>query len=245
MPPVLKKFYYVHHLHPLCGSVHSHTMHEYVYCIKGNGSVGIEDKTYAFKMGTVYITAAGTPHIETDNTESEIIYFYFDMPRDELITGVFQDKNGSILPILRRLQYEERNHFWESDQMKSAILSQLLIETKRTEISPHCDRSFFSVLEYIDENFRYELDVRALAQKTGYSYDRFRHVFKEQTGLAPGEYITEKRIGMAKKLIQNDINASLTYIAYECGFSTSSHFSNAFKASTGLSPAQYRKKLAQ
>ena len=241
MLPKLKRFHYVHHLNPLYGALHSHDSHEYVYCLSGNGAVKINDKSYVFKTGTVYITAAGTPHMECDFTESKIIYFYFDLPTSEFSTGVYQDKSGSALSILQRLRYEEYNHLWEYEKMRSAILQQLLIETKRTAISPHCNRSFFSVLEYIDENFRYELDVRALAEKTGYSYDRFRHVFKEQTGLAPGDYIIEKRISMAKKMLENDITASLTYIAYECGFSTSSHFSNSFKAKTGMSPGEYRR----
>ena len=243
MTPKLLKFSYVHHLNPLYGDVHSHPLHEFVYCISGRGTVDIEDRSHRFDTGTIYLTAAGTPHSERNFTESEIIYFYFDLPTSQLHEGVFRDKSGSVLSILRKIQNEEREKLPLGDEMKNALLSQLLIETLRTETEGGRDSALSSVLEYIDENSRFKLDVHALAKKAGYSYDRFRHVFKEKTGMSPGDYIIERRLGMAKKLMENDVTASLTYIAYECGFSTSSHFSNAFKSKTGISPFEYRKRL--
>lgn len=243
MQPKLVKFSYVHHLNPLYGDTHSHPYNEYVYCISGTGETEIEGKSHRFDTGTVYITAAGTPHLERDFTESEIIYFYFDLPRDKFTEGVFRDKSGSVLSILRKIQNEERNKLYLGSEMKNALLVQLLIETARTESESDLDRHFAAILEYIDENARFKPDIRALAKKMGYSYDRFRHVFKEKTGMAPGDYIIERRIDMAKKLMENDVNASLTYIAYECGFSSSSHFTNAFKAKNGLAPFEYKKRL--
>ena len=237
----LGRFNYIHHLNPLHGEVHSHPKHEYVYCIGGEGRVEIGGKPYKFNTGTIYVAAAGTPHSEHDFTESEIIYFYFDLPLSELREGVFHDLNGTVLPILRKIQNEERNRFLLSDEMKNALLAQLLIETRRTESNRRVDRGLISTIEYIDENLRENLDIHRLANKAGYSYHRFRHAFKDQTGVAPGEYIIDRRIDMAKKLMENDISASLTYIAYECGFSTSSHFSNSFKAKTGMSPSEYRR----
>ena len=243
MLPVLGTFHYVHHLHPIKGETHTHEKHELVYCLRGNGSVELEGEEQVFQTGTIYITAAGMPHAEQNHTESEIIYFYFDLPREEVVSGIFQDRFGRVLPILRRLQYEEKHSLFQSDAMKSAILQELLIETQRTTQRIFQDRSFLSVLSYLDENFLYDVDIPALAKKNGYSYDRFRHLFKEQTGLAPWDYILEKRIVMAKKLLENHASLSLTYVAHECGFGSSSLFSNAFKAKTGLTPSAFRKQL--
>ena len=243
MFPKLKKFHYIHHLNPLIGSQHSHPFHEFVYCIKGKGRIEISGKSFYFGTGTIYITEAGIIHFEEDYTESEIIYFYFDCPVSMINMGVFYDKNETVLPILRKLQSEVRTEKHDSELMKSAILQQLLIETKRTRDYHKQGRSFGSVLEYIDECFRYEINVRELAKKCGYSYDRFRHIFKEQTGVSPNEYIIQKRVEMAKKMMENNVSASLTYIAYECGFATSSHFSNAFKSLTGKSPKDYKKYI--
>lgn len=73
----------------------------------------------------------------------------------------------------------------------------------------------------------------------GYSYHHFRHLFKAKTGLAPFEYIIEKRIEAAKNLLSNT-NKSITYISENCGFSSCSQFSMLFKKHCGLSPKQFR-----
>ena len=241
MNPRLVKFSYVHHFNPICGATHSHPKHEFVYCIGGNGEVEINSESYRFDTGTIYMTAAGTPHLERNFTESEIIYFYFELTDSAVKEGVYRDKSGAVLSILRKMQNEERTRLSLGDEMKNALLTQLLIETLRTETNGEIDSGLSSILEFIDENMRFKIDVRALARKTGYSYDRFRHIFREKTGMAPGDYIIGRRVDMAKKLMENDVNASLTYIAYECGFSSSSHFTNAFKSKTGLTPFEYKK----
>jgi len=243
MQPKLVKFSYVHHLNPLYGDTHSHPNHEYVYCVSGRGTVVVNGISHRFDTGTIYVTAAGTPHSEQDFTESEIIYFYFELPIAQFSEGVFRDKSGSVLSILRKIQNEEREKLPRGNEMKNALLTQLLIETTRTETDISDNKGISPIIKYIDENSSLKLDVHSLAKKAGYSYDRFRHIFRERTGMAPGDYIIERRVDMAKKLMENDVSASLTYIAYECGFSTSSHFSNAFRSKVGISPGEYRKRL--
>ena len=238
----LLKFYYVHHTQSLGGVMHTHKKHEYVYCIEGDGHIVIENEKYPFCTGSIYVTKCGTEHLEADYSESKIIYFYFDCDDSELLSGVFKDKNGTILPILRRLQAEARSDNLKSEAMRSALLTQLFIETERTLDRKRLDKNFMSVLEYIDENFRYEVDLRKMAQNIGYSYERFRHIFKEQTGASPYDYLLSKRIDMAKMLIDSEPELSLTYVAYECGFPSSSHFSNAFKKKMGETPFAYKKR---
>ena len=241
----LLKFYYVHHTKPLGGAMHTHKKHEFVYCLEGDGHIIIDGVRYPFRTGTIYVTKGGTEHLEVDYSESKIIYFYFDCEDSELVSGVFKDKNGTILPILRRLQVEVRGEQLKSDAMKGALLTQLFIETERCREARRVDKNFLSVLEYIDENFRYDIDLRKLAQNIGYSYERFRHIFKEQTGESPCDCILSKRIDMAKMLIENEPDLSLTYVAYECGFPSSSHFTNAFKKKTGETPFAYKKRKRQ
>lgn len=246
MLPKMEKLFYVHHLTSFCCARHTHPKHEYVYCIQGDGKAELRGQSFYFGTGTICVNPAGMPHEEIDDTESKIIYFYFDADEEDLCPGIFQDKDGSVLAILRRLQSESHGTLPQTEKMKSAILLQLLIETKRLALGPRSTRGFEDVLKYIDENYCYkQLSIRELAKQSGYSYDRLRHIFKEKTGMSPVAYINDKRISLAKKLIENGAVATLTYIAYECGFTSSSQFANAFKAKTGISPLQYRKKYTQ
>ena len=99
------------------------------------------------------------------------------------------------------------------------------------------------MVRYIDENFQMDLDMHKIAEETYYSYERFRHVFKEQTGVSPHKYVNNKRVELAAFLMEIYPGVSVSSIAKECGFSGVSQFSNAFKAKMGISPMDYKQKL--
>jgi AraC-like DNA-binding protein len=67
------------------------------------------------------------------------------------------------------------------------------------------------------------------------------NVIKSKTGKTVSTWITEKTIAEAKSLLQSSKN-SIKEIAYQLGFTESTHFSNYFKKHTDLSPVQYRKQ---
>jgi AraC-like DNA-binding protein len=53
----------------------------------------------------------------------------------------------------------------------------------------------------------------------------------------------DARIESAKRLLAKH-NISLAEIALDTGFSEQSHFSRAFRASTGVSPGAWRRQMA-
>ena len=63
----------------------------------------------------------------------------------------------------------------------------------------------------------------------------FCSAFKQSTGLSPHRYLLAHRINRAKEMMK-DQNLTLTEIALDCGFSSSSQFSTVFKRITGVSP---------
>ncbi len=52
-------------------------------------------------------------------------------------------------------------------------------------------------------------------------------------------YVTEQRIGKAKKLLQSS-EYRLELIASKCGFRTASYFSSQFHKFCGVTPTEYR-----
>jgi AraC family transcriptional regulator len=70
----------------------------------------------------------------------------------------------------------------------------------------------------------------------------FCRAFKQSTGLSPHRYLLTHRINRAKEMMR-DQNSTLTEIAMDCGFSSSSQFSVVFKRITGVSPQKYRLSL--
>jgi AraC-like DNA-binding protein len=70
----------------------------------------------------------------------------------------------------------------------------------------------------------------------------FCRAFKQSTGLSPHRYLLEHRVNRAKEMMK-ERKRTLTEIALDCGFSSSSQFSIVFKRITGVSPRNYRLSL--
>ncbi len=62
---------------------------------------------------------------------------------------------------------------------------------------------------------------------------------KQQTGLTPQRYLNRLRLMKARHLLRHS-EASVTDIAYRCGFSDSNHFSTLFRREFNWSPRDIR-----
>jgi two-component system response regulator YesN len=67
-------------------------------------------------------------------------------------------------------------------------------------------------------------------------------LFKQETGSTIKQYISDYRMEVAKKLVASE-HLKMHAIAELCGFASASYFAKVFKASTDLSPLEYRKKI--
>lgn len=104
---------------------------------------------------------------------------------------------------------------------------------------PHEDAAIREVESFIQEHFRENLSVEALADKFGMSGRTFLRRFKAATGRLPGAYVQAVRIEMAKAMLERD-RASVQAIAAHVGYEDVSFFRTLFKRATGMTPGDYR-----
>ncbi|WP_063963355.1 AraC family transcriptional regulator [Ensifer sp. Root31] len=95
------------------------------------------------------------------------------------------------------------------------------------------------VIEKIDENLDVGLSLSHLAEVVNLSIPHFCRAFKQSLGCPPYAFIIRRRIERAKEYLRHS-SMSATDIALACGFSNSSHFSNAFRREVGMTPVAYR-----
>jgi AraC family transcriptional regulator len=93
-------------------------------------------------------------------------------------------------------------------------------------------------LAYIDSHLDDTINLETLAQVANFSAFHFHRIFLGVTGETPNQYIKRRRIEKAAWLVGLN-NKSMTQIAHECGFSSSSTFSRAFREHFGVSPSQW------
>ena len=96
-----------------------------------------------------------------------------------------------------------------------------------------------NVLAFIEENLAQPLTLAELAGQAALSEYHFARMFRQSMGLAPHQYVMQRRMEKAKALIQHT-TTPLTDIALACGFNSGSHFSNRFRSMTGITPSQLR-----
>lgn len=96
-----------------------------------------------------------------------------------------------------------------------------------------------NVLAFIEENLAQPLTLAELAGRAALSEYHFARMFRQSMGLAPHQYVMQRRMEKAKALVQHT-TTPLTDIALACGFNSASHFSNRFRSMTGITPSQLR-----
>lgn len=101
-----------------------------------------------------------------------------------------------------------------------------------------------SAIGYIKKNLTGDLSLSAVAEYANLSPIHFHNCFKSATGETLHDYVQKQRIKRACNLLITT-DSTITAIAYECGFSSQSYFSYAFKRETGLTPREYATKVFQ
>lgn len=101
------------------------------------------------------------------------------------------------------------------------------------------EKNIAEVIAYIHQNFGEKLTIKRLAEIINMSESHFIRMFKKQVHLSPIAYLIKTRIQKCKKLLR-DTSQSITEIALQCGFNSTSHFSAVFTKQIGMTPTEYR-----
>jgi AraC family transcriptional regulator len=97
------------------------------------------------------------------------------------------------------------------------------------------------VREHIHDNLSETHDLKALSHLAQVHQTTLCRQFRRYYHLSIGEYVRELRICRSMSELAG-LDKSLSEIALAAGFYDQSHFANAFKRYTGMTPSEFRRK---
>ena len=106
------------------------------------------------------------------------------------------------------------------------------------------DVEFDRCCQYADAMMDKKLDLHAWAGILGMSSIAFTKRFERITQQSPYAWFLDRRIGHAKKLLQ-DRRHSIVAVSLAVGFCGQSHFTEAFRRRVGCSPGRWRAESTQ
>jgi AraC family transcriptional regulator len=110
-------------------------------------------------------------------------------------------------------------------------------------MTPHRLRKAVGLIDnHLAEEVEGRVALRTVAKDVGMSYFHFSRAFKQSMGMSPTNYIAERRIDRAKKLIQ-ETDLPISEVALRSGFSSQSHFTTAFRKIAGVTPRAFRASI--
>lgn len=120
--------------------------------------------------------------------------------------------------------------------------SQLVYMRKALEL-PEADETVAQAIRFMKTECGSAIGLRKTAEYCGVTIRTLLRRFARAGAPTPGETLQDIRMEKARKLLSTG-KASVKETARECGYADQTAFARAFRSSTGMSPAEYRRRFS-
>lgn len=253
-----------HHTINTAFNVLSWHYHEnsFEFSIPTNGTFSFvtPDKSYQFSAGDVFVSFPNEVH-GTDQTPfppGNLYWFQLDISDPDRFLFLCPEAARDLINKLTNIPH----HVIHTGNTKTLLLlekafdavycenaSQLtasylllflhLIISYIEKVPSHISTNIQKVLDHIDANISSDLLLEELADLAVLSCSQFKKNFKNTLGISPRNYINQKKVECAKKLLLE--GKSVTETAMYLNFASSNYFSTVFKKYTRCTPLEFVK----
>lgn len=239
--------------------MHTHDNYE-IYCFLGeHARYTVEGNIYPLEKGDILLMRKGEAHFfmpqEKDKNhiyERIIVNFDFLNYQNEFINqklmSVFNDRPLGKYNRYPAALFEDKNWIYylekicsckvnEQKELYLLVLLQELyenFETVKTNAHDFEANSSKSIINYINRHLTETLSLDTICEKFFISKSQLNRNFKKTNGSTVWEYITAKRLLLAKEMLQNGGRPTEVYLS--CGFNDYVTFYKAYKKHFSVSP---------
>jgi AraC-like DNA-binding protein len=245
---------------------HRHNYYEIFFFSKGGGEHLIDFKKYPIKDNGIHFISPGQVHClrREQGSLGSIVLFsrdFFLFGSDSAnalynfpflnsgahpVLDTTPQEFGEFVPLLSQIQNESQkdiNVFAEilRSYLKVILLKSLQLFNERYPDHQMQQGSVFNRFrELVEKEYRGNRAPSYYASLLNITEKKLNEVCKENTGDNVSDYIKERVLLEAKRLLHNTEH-NVKEIAYFLGFEDPSYFNRFFKANTGITAGDFRK----
>lgn len=247
-------------------SEHYHGAHQLLFVLEGEGAIRLDGEVHKLTVDDTVLIVPYSVHSVMSDSRLTLLVLAFDDKvldadlREQLLHAYFPTscllKPGmfaasELRQWLRKMLFEQSREGSPLVRISLKVqLSQLLlllvgsVDTEAAAIGSSSNRlRAEKIRSYIDSNYFDPLTAGDIASRLGISTRHVNNIFKERYDMTPMQYLTEVRIRVAQKLLE-ETNKDIISICFEVGYDSVSTFYRSFKAVAKLSPKTYRERNA-
>lgn len=240
-----------------CGERTGYHLH---VILSGRGILSVNGITHPLHRGQMFVTKPGEQSWYRADEKDPWVYCWmtFDGFKAEKYIESAGLKPGTnwrdcyadpmrYYGIVRNLLDHPEMSLANDLQRLSLLLSFISLaiesETKKQHLSRHdsevtADTYVDKAMTYIQSNFS-NIKIGDVARNIGINRSYLTKIFKQKTGISPQEYLMERKLSYACKLLM-ETDAQIQDIARRIGYDNLLTFSKIFKGRYGVSPKNYR-----
>ena len=226
---------------------HYHDFDKITIFIRGKVNYMIEGRSYDLKPYDIVLVKQGDIHkLTVDNSCPYERFIVYISPN---FMNAYQTENYDLSYCFQKADQEHSNVLRIPSPEKSSLFrsisnlehsftdggyaSELYRQVMFLEFMIHLNRAVRkNRLEYIDTD---NCNEKVIARHFYISKYYMMRLFKQETGYTLGQYISQKRLLLAKELLSSGVPG--TQVCYDCGFKDYSTFSRAYKQLFGVTPS--------
>ncbi len=241
-------------------TLHMHPFTEIFYVVNGHGLFKIKEESFPVRTHDLVIVNANLLHTESSKDANPLEYIVLGIDGmslkplenpDLFAESLYSIQNcrtnrEEILFCLNSILREaeaKSEHYEAICQNLVEILVLILARGIEPNIVLSADTSTNKhaayIKKYIDVHYAQDLTLDTLAEATFMNKYYLSHIFRRSFGTSPIDYLIEKRISVAKFLLETT-KYSIAEISELVGYNSTSYFSQIFKKRTGVTPRDYK-----
>ena len=250
-----------------CYKPHRHSYYQIIW-FSEEGEHYVDYQRFNHQRNTVFFLAKGQVHSFCKTSINEGILFHFNeeflsgsdpitsqvmkyrlfsniglpflvLNDDEIIT--FQHVTKNLLQELEEKKYNYKQQLYFYFQILLLKLErQIQLDTTELEVDAAFEMAML-FKEEVENNLDRFNPISFYAEKLNTTEKKLTKVSKKFLHQTPSQYINDKKILEAKRLLSNS-NLLIKEIAYNLGFDQSTYFTKYFKKHSGITPKEFKEE---